>query len=436
MSQNRRDFLGASLLAGFSVSQLGAIDPRPGEFQRIRARGSLTGTVMGPKGPLPIKGESSVEYDERILDQSPQGEPIRTVRHYHKARLTREQGDQAGEGILRPVLNPVVILRQGSTEVPFSPKGPMTLGEVDLLRTDVFVGALQGLLPPPGIGPGGSWKATEPTIKELTDLETISRGGVDCTLANVPSGQPPRVSFRGTVEGVQEEGMARHELSGSVDIGPDGGIRVLDLQANQILLGPGGAEKGRISGRFAIERTVIGQTSELADGALAGLKLQPDETNTRLQVEIPETSLGFTMSRRWRVVGQEKNQIRFSMPGGAEMLLTLEGPAADGMSRLPPLGDIIAEGTTQLQKQGQRPGPAPASTQKVSPRQTTLETSQVNVRKPNGTQDVWFYGITKTTIQGAGGILAGRFPQASWPLMEAELTEVERLAFSIYKLAK
>ncbi len=436
MKQFRLFFLFVFPLFAWAISSscLRAVDPLAQSFHRIRARGSLTGTIMGPKGPMPIKGESSVEYDERILDRSVQGEPVRTVRHYTKAKLIREQGDQVGEGLIRPILNPIVILRQGSTEVPFSPRGPMTLGEVDLLRTDVFVGALQGLLPPPGSLPGATWKATESAIRELTDLESIARGGLDCTLENVPGGQPQRVSFKGTVEGVQEEGLARHDLTGSIELGPDGSFRVLDLQAIQVLQGPGGAEKGRMAGRFAIERVPTGVTAELSDGALAGLKLQPDETNTRLQVEIPETGLGFTMSRRWKIAVQEKNQVRFSLPGGAEMLLTLEGPTTDGMGRLPPIGDIIAEGTSQLQKQGHKPGPSPQPSQKTGPRQTALEATSIDVRKSDGTQERWVYAIAKTTNQGAGGILAGRFPQVSWPLMETELAELERLAFSLYRL--
>lgn len=407
-----------------------------GDTHSIRSRGSLTGTLQGPGGKIPIKGESTVEYEERVLDRAATGEPVRTIRAYSKAKLVREQGDQIGEGMLRPVLNPIVILRQGSTEVPFSPRGPLTLGEVDLLRTDVFVGALGGLLPPAGTQPGGTWKAPETVIRELTDLETIARGGVDCVWEAPGGGRPGRTVFRGTVEGVQEEGMARHLLSGSVEMGQDGGIRLLDLQATQVLLGPDGSEKGNISGRFALERTPIALPGALSDTALAGLKLLPDETNTRLQVEVATTGLGFTMSRRWRIVLQEKNQVRFLLPGGAETLLTLEGPGPDGKTRLPALGEILAEGTTQLQKQGLRPGPSPAPTQKTSPRQVRWESTQVDARKNDGMQERWIYGIVTTPYQGAGAIMASRFPQVSWPLMEAEVAELERLAFSVYRLAR
>ena len=96
------------------------------DYHRITQRSNLSGSVSGLGGMVPIKGEAIVEYDERILERLATGEPVRTVRHYAKAKLVRDQAGQAGEGYLRAALNPIVILRQGTTEVPFSPRGPMT----------------------------------------------------------------------------------------------------------------------------------------------------------------------------------------------------------------------------------------------------------------------------------------------------------------------
>jgi hypothetical protein len=406
--------------------------PNPADFHRIRQRGSLSGSVATPNGMVPIKGEALVEYEERVLERAPTGEPLRTVRQYQKASLVREQAGQSGEGVLRPVLNPIVILRQGTTEVPFSPKGPMTLGEVDLLRTDVFVGALGGLLPPPGTAPGGSWKASDAAVRELTDLEMIQKGSIDCTFTPQSGTTPARVSFRGSVEGPQEEGLARHEITGSLEPDGLGGIRVLDMQASQLLLGPGGTERGRIAGRFALERTGLSQLPNLSDAALAGLKLTPDETNTRLQVEIAGAGLGFTMSRRWRVISQAEKQLRIALPGGAEVLMTLEGS-----DRLPGLGELVNEGKTQLQKENQKPGEPtnPVSREKTGVR---FEYSALVAAKADGSQDRWVYGVVRLqnspTQVGSGSLFACRFPRASWPFWDREIDELTRTGLSFYKL--
>ncbi len=414
------------------------------DYHRITQRSNLSGSVSGPGGMVPIKGEAIVEYDERILERLATGEPVRTVRHYAKAKLVRDQAGQAGEGYLRAALNPIVILRQGTTEVPFSPRGPMTLGEVDLLRTDVFVGALSGMLPPSGTKSGGSWLAPEAAIRELTDLEKVQKGSLSCTLSGPPTGPPSgppsgpptrsspgRITFQGSVEGPQEEGLARHEIKGSLEPDGAGGIRQLDMVATQILLGPGGTERGRIVGRFTLDRkaSVPASFAPLSDASLAGLKLTPDETNTRLQVEVPHVGLGFTMSRRWRVIGQDDKQIRFGLPGGAEMLLTLEGG-----DRLPGLGELVQEGKAQLQKEKHQPG-EPTPPVAKDGKGVRLDFTTIGVQLADGKQERWIYGVSR--LQNAsGGLFAGRFPRLSWPFWEREIEELQRLGISLYKLAK
>ena len=55
--------------------------------------------------------------------------------------LDRTVGDKPQEATLRPSVRRLVILRTGHREVPFSPDGPLTWAEIDLVRTDVFTPA-------------------------------------------------------------------------------------------------------------------------------------------------------------------------------------------------------------------------------------------------------------------------------------------------------
>ena len=51
---------------------------------------------------------------------------------------SRKMGDDPQESTLRPGVRRLVVLRSRSAKVPFSPDGPLTWGEIDLIRTDVF----------------------------------------------------------------------------------------------------------------------------------------------------------------------------------------------------------------------------------------------------------------------------------------------------------
>ncbi|MCL6567655.1 MAG: hypothetical protein K6T35_01925, partial [Meiothermus silvanus] len=79
---------------------------------------------------------------------------------------------------------------------------PLTLAEIDLIRTDVFTPALAGLLPPQPVRPGDRWAAAGAAVQELTDLEKMEEGQVECRLEQLvmlEKRRHARVGFRGAV---------------------------------------------------------------------------------------------------------------------------------------------------------------------------------------------------------------------------------------------
>src|SRR5204862_59533 len=75
--------------------------------------------------------------------------------------------------------------------------------------------ALAGLLPATAVRPGDSWLADPAAVQELTDLEKITKGDLKCRLLTV-EGQAARIDFEGKVEGVGEDGAARHDIEGAL----------------------------------------------------------------------------------------------------------------------------------------------------------------------------------------------------------------------------
>ena len=67
-----------------------------------------------------------------------------------------------------------------AAERPFSPDGPLTWGEIDVVRTDVFNPArIPGLLPAGPVKKGQTWKASAAAVAELTDMEKVEDGALD-----------------------------------------------------------------------------------------------------------------------------------------------------------------------------------------------------------------------------------------------------------------
>ena len=122
-----------------------------------------------------------------MLDLGQSGAIQKTIRMYRQIDFRRQVGNIPQLSTLRPEVRRLVLLRKGLLKVPFSPDGPLTWGEIDLVRTDVFTPALAGLLPTGPVAVGARWKAADSAVRELTDLARIDDGGLDCRLEQVVS---------------------------------------------------------------------------------------------------------------------------------------------------------------------------------------------------------------------------------------------------------
>src|SRR5947209_312559 len=104
---------------------------------RVDVSGSLTLPLeKGENAPktLSVSGTSAIDYHERLLTVGGDGQVSRTARLYRKLEFQRKVGDQLQHSSLRPEVRRLVILRHSQVEVPFSPDGPMTWNELDMIR--------------------------------------------------------------------------------------------------------------------------------------------------------------------------------------------------------------------------------------------------------------------------------------------------------------
>src|SRR5262249_33415342 len=161
---------------------------------------------------------------------------------------------------LRPEVRKIVVLRAGRAKNSFSPDGPLTWGEIDLLRTDLFTPTLAGLLPPNPVKPGDTWKATDPPVAELTDLEKIDEGSVECRLeelTTVAGRKVAHIRLGGTLKGVNEDGPTRQVLSGTLYFDLEGNfISYLSIKGEHQLLDKQGKVAGTNEGQFILTRSL------------------------------------------------------------------------------------------------------------------------------------------------------------------------------------
>jgi hypothetical protein len=300
--------------------------------------------------PLAIKGKSIIEYDERVLTASKTGQVDKILRIYRKMDFQRTVGDTAQEGTIRPEVRRLVILRLNHVEVPFSPDGPLMWGEIDLVRTDVFTPALSGLLPTNPVKPGDHWPAAKSAIQELTDMERIDQGQVDCRLAEltrIQNRRHARIQFSGTVAGLNEDGPNRQQLEGAYFFDLESNsIASISLNGISLLLDKDGKEVGRVEGQFSLIRQVDQRSRDLNDETVRGLIVDPTDENTRLLYDNRDVGVRFLYPRRWKVMGVRGRQLAVDDTEGNGMLLTFESA-----SKAPTGAQYLRESVDWLEKQ-------------------------------------------------------------------------------------
>ena len=320
---------------------------------RVEVSGTLTlPPEKGQSAPrtLGVAGKSAIEYDERVLMQGADNNVPKSVRWYQRMDFERKVGDQLQQNSLRAEVRRLVLLRRNQVEVPFSPAGPLTWGEIDMVRTDVFTPALAGLLPAKAVRPGDSWQAGLPALQELTDLERIDEGSLTCKLeaiVTVSNRRHARIRLTGSVRGLGEDGPTKHQLDGSFFFDLESNhISYLSLKGLQFLLDKTGKPAGQIEGTFVLTRQPYVPCQELTDDALRGLVLEPNDDNTLLLYDNPELGVRLLYPRRWRVAGVNGRQIGLDETNGSGLLLTLEA-----LARLPSGNQYLQESRTWLGQQ-------------------------------------------------------------------------------------
>jgi hypothetical protein len=409
------------------------VEPFPdGSRHHVWMRVVLNGTMTPPpaKGKAPavveIDGGSTVEYDEVIL-ASEKGRPVKTFRLYDRLDFKRILAKQSQELSLRPGVRRLVIVRKGHTEVPFSPDAALTWGEIDAVRTDVFLPALTGLFPTKAVRVGEKWIAAESAVQELTDLDEIKEGQLQCSLVaieTIATRRLARVNFSGKIQGIGEDGPVSHNLNGHFfyDLAASS-LAELNLNGVATLLSPDKTEMGKIEGRLSLVRSPVRRPENLGKTTLDKLKLEPDNSNTQMLYENAELGVRFLHSRRWRVTQVMGAQVGLDTREGNSVLITV-----DPSEKVPTAAEFQTESLGWLGKQ--KANVLHTYTPRRLRERPTLDAFAFEAELKD--QKIWLdYYVTRQN--GGGATIAARLLPTD---LSALRREIDRIARSVEILKK
>jgi hypothetical protein len=248
------------------------------------------------------------DYDEKTLHLPTEADKsLRGVRFYREASATLKKAAAVQSPKIRPENRLVALEITGQKETAFSPKGPFSLDELDLVTTIGESLCLDQLLPGKPVKIGETWKLADETVCLLLGLEETTSNSL-------------QVAFKAaTVE------FARLELSGKVTgnlYGAESQITLaakcrfdrhtgrIDWLAMRLTQNReiGVVEDG-LDWTVLVKITVNGPEAspELSDTALADFSLTPTDELTRVQYLEPKAGYQLTHDRLWYLVGRTRN---------------------------------------------------------------------------------------------------------------------------------
>jgi len=403
----------------------------PGHTSKVDVVVKLTGKLAVPstgKGKAPelvmLTGVSRLTYEERVLQPDDPG-TLKAVRTYREVEFTRTLGDTTQDAGIRPSVRRMVIIKSENRRAPFSPDGPLTWGEIDVVRTDVFnPSVVPGLLPVGPVKKGQTWKASAAAVSELTDMEKVEEGEITVEFLGeitVDKKRVARLKIAGTIKGVNEDGPNRQKLEGTAYFDLEANmLTYLSLKGTHELLDGTGQTAGRIEGQFTMTRSaVVKMPADLSDAALDGLTVKTTAENTLLLYDDSRLGVRFLYPRGWRVGAVQGKQVTLDHARGSGILITVEAP-----TKVPSADDYLKEVGGFLTKQKAE---VTALDKPTRVRADPVQLDRFGMDATFGKDAVRLeYAILKQTDGGV--TVAARIPAADAAAIK---TEVERVMRSV-----
>src|SRR5205085_5013525 len=251
---------------------------------------------------LPLKVQGELHYIERVLSQAKSWTDVRLLRSYQsaEAKIHLHESDLTTE--LRTDRRVIAVQSSAKDVVQFSPSGPLTREELDLIEAPASGLALEALLPSGATKISGQWPLTETVVARLLGLEAVSQQDVTCTLDSVKD-NVAIVSLAGKVAGAVGGVSSDIELKGKLNFDlTQRAVTWLTLavKENRAI---GHAQPGfDVLTKFRMVSAPTKPVEELNDKVLAGISLKPDAAKTLIELSSEAGCFQLLHDRRWSVM--------------------------------------------------------------------------------------------------------------------------------------
>jgi hypothetical protein len=275
-------------------------------YQEVRVVIEVEGKLkVNPDGKevqhVPLKATADLQYVERALEGKLRSGPT-VVRHYQQAEAKIRLRDTDMTNSLREERQLIARQTLEGQPVHFSPLGPLTREELELIEAPASGISLSALLPGRAVKVGGEWKLDDKVAGQLFNLEAVNQQDITCKLESVKD-DVAVASLEGTVAGAIGGISSDLELKGKLNFDlTKRTVTWLTLAINE-RRAIGHAQPGfEVTTRLKMVAAPRDEARELSDQVLAPLQVTADSGQTLVEFTAEEAGFQLIHDRRWLVM--------------------------------------------------------------------------------------------------------------------------------------
>lgn len=270
-------------------------------------RPGAPGPGTEPPKPLKVKVLTRLDCVERVLQADPGGAARRVVRWVNQAAaaLNGEGSFQPTASALRPDVALLLAERRPEGILTFSPGGPLTRPELELVQGPCDPMALAGLLPAGPVAVGDHWPVGDEAARSLSGYDALAVNAVQATLETLDDASA-RIGLKGEVRGAVLGGEGVMTCSGSLTFDRREG-RIASVTVDRVEdRQPGPVEAGLdVTSTLTLERKATELPPELSEAALAGVPTVASPALELLRYSPPEGNYTLLHDRDWHTFAED-----------------------------------------------------------------------------------------------------------------------------------
>jgi len=272
---------------------------------RVTVDGQLQTALGGGKAQaLKLHVDASFQHRERRLPGTGRdAAALRALRMYSRADAVITVSQQRLSERLRPARRLIIAQGQRSGVVFYSPRGPLTGNEVELLDGPGDSLAMPALLPLRAVAVGDVWSPASWVIQMLTGTDAVLKSRLQCKFESLTN-HVARITCQGSLDGAVDGAATNIKLSGHLTYNLD--QRYITgwelVQTEKTSIGP--VSPGReVTARIVVNRARAKKTDPLTDAIVGTIPLEPKPSQMLLVFRSP-MNIRFPYDRHWHIFHQ------------------------------------------------------------------------------------------------------------------------------------